>query len=148
MTSMTMVSQSTGSASDDVAALLDGAERLAHRKFFHRKAMELVIRQTETKKQLRDDFFFLATFVANASQVLDRQGQGSSETENLSREFSSSLEKVHELLRTIVKDADEESKRQVISGYLTLSQECLVNMIALAREIAWVKSYETDRKGI
>ena len=132
---------------ETTTAFLDAAERFARRKFFHRLVLEVILRQTEERRQLRDDFFFLATFVANASQVLEREGRSSPETENLAREFSGSMEKAHELLRTIVKDAEEDAKQRVVSGYLTLSHETLANMLALFREIAWIKSYEIERKG-
>ena len=144
---MTNHKHSEGSVSGDaLQSMLDGAERFAKRKFFHRPVLETILRLTEPKRQLRDDFFFFATFVANASQVLSRQGTGSTETEKLLKEFSDSMEKAHELLRTIVKEADEGQKQNIVSVYLTLSPDAMRNILALFREVAWIKSYEIETK--
>ena len=138
---------SAAAAGDAIAELLDGAQRFAQRVFSHRVALEAILLATAQQPQRRETFFFVATFVSNASQVLERQGVGSADTENLSREFSVHLEKAHELFRAIVHDTGDDVKQRLSAEYLSLSHDSLANLLALFREIAWIKSYQIHHKG-
>ena len=126
---------------------LDAVEQFAHRKFQFRDDLGLLTDLSESRnmKQLFDDILFFAKFVSNANNVLKRAGVHSEETQKLSAEFKESLEKSSTLLRTLVKEAPEEVKKDFTARFFSLSQESVSNLLSLLYELSWIKNYSLDK---
>lgn len=132
----------------EISDLLDDVERFAGRKFMLRRDIEAILELTRRhdQDQLLQDILFHAKFLANAYQVLSRAGNGSDDTEPLSREFAVNMEKEFSLLRIAIKESPEEIKTRFVETYFGMSQSGVSNLMALCSELAWLKNYSIDRR--
>jgi len=126
---------------------LSSVERSVQQRFRFKTqiAWVLEIVRERTLERVFDDVLFFAKFLTGASVVLRREGTGSENVGNLKQEFSENLEKMHTLLRTIVKEAPEPERGEFLARFLSMTPECMENLLALARELAWIKNYKLDQ---
>ncbi len=127
---------------------LNSVERAAKQKMLYRGKIHWLLSVVYERKmeQVFDDVLFFSKFLTQASSVLKREGIGSDVLENLKNEFSVNLEKTHTLLRTIVKETEEPGRGEFISQFLGMTPECMEHLLALTKELTWIKNYNLDQK--
>ena len=127
---------------------LDDVERYVNKKFTLRDDIGTLyeLSQDRSMKQLFGDILFSSKFITHASTILQRSGVSSDETQKLSVEFKTQVEKISTLLRTIVKEAHEDVKQRFRDRYFSLSHESMSALLVLLRELSWIKNYELDKE--
>jgi len=133
-----------------IVALMDTIERSVQKKFLYRPEIEQLIEQTESRglRQVLDDIVFLAKFIANAYEILSREGLKKDETKNVAAEFIASVEKISTLIRTAVKETPDGVKKHFIETFFSSTQTAMNNLVALCRELARLKNYAIDHKSL
>ncbi|MFI5250854.1 MAG: hypothetical protein ACHQQQ_00355 [Bacteroidota bacterium] len=133
-----------------IKKLTDDVEIYAARKFIFRREIETLfeISEEQNLRQILNDVLFYAKFVTNASALLSRQGMKQGETDKLEIEFKSNLEKVMNLVKTIVKDAPEDMRLPISQKFFLLNSEGLTNFLKVLHELTWFKNYFIDHKEI
>ena len=127
--------------------LLTRIEQTVNRKFMFRTKIQslLEISQSKNMDGVFEDVLFLSKFLTHAYAILKREGANSETTIQLQTEFKTNLEKLHTLLRTIVKDADDTMKQDFVSSFLGMKAGNLENLLKLAHELTWIKNYQLDQ---
>lgn len=74
-----------------------------------------------------------------------REGGNTDSTAKLQKEFAVNIEKLHTLLRTIVKEAGEPHREQFVNKFLNMTPDCMQNLLAMAKELTWIKNYNLDK---
>ncbi|MBI3195367.1 MAG: hypothetical protein HYZ34_13020 [Ignavibacteriae bacterium] len=129
-----------------VEEVISEIEKSGNRKFKFRQEVSslLTISQEQNMSGVFDDILFFSKFLSHAYAVLNREGTTSETTRPLQQEFKTTLEKLHTLLRTLIKEADGLLKQDFVSRFLNMKPECMENLLALANELTWVKNYQLD----
>ncbi len=127
--------------------LLLQIEKVANKKFRYRTEVSslLMLSYEKNLHGVFDDVLFLSKFLTQAVGVLKREGTESETTLPLQTEFKTNLEKLHTLLRTMVNDADEQSKQNLVSRFLNMNPVSMENLLSLAQELSWIKNYQLDQ---
>ena len=127
---------------------LTEVEKAAQQKFRYRAQVSWLLTVVYARKLelVFEDVLFFSKFLSNAYSVLKREGVGSDTIGNLKQEFSVNLEKIHTLLRTIVKESEEPGRGEFIARFLSMTPECMEHLMALAKELTWIKNYNLDQK--
>jgi hypothetical protein len=132
----------------EVEAFVVGLEEFAGRRLQYRteigELMELA--WTSGRQQVFADIAFFAKFITKAMSVMGRIGMDAEGYDKLANEFRDTSEKVLTLLRTLVKDTDEEVKQRFLQQFLVPQPETLRRLFALLAELAWVKNWQVDGK--
>ncbi|MBI4427494.1 MAG: hypothetical protein HY562_00060 [Ignavibacteriales bacterium] len=97
-------------------------------------------------QQVFDDVIFQAKFAVKTQDIMKRIGPTGDGFDKLSAEFGASFEKTTTLLKTLVKEAPEESKTQFVSQFLTLSDESFGQLMKLFEDLSCVKNWQIDGK--
>lgn len=136
--------------SQHITSLIDAIERSASVKLSRRTDVECLLELTSsgTRSRLRDELLFYAKFVNNAYHALTRAGTTSADTTALARELQSSAGKVSDLLRDAIVEAPGDVREAFERTYLDISQSGMSNLLGLAGDLARVKNYAIDHKGI
>ena len=129
-------------------AFLTTVEQSFQKKFQYRNEIGLLYECSfdRNMKQVFDDICFYAKFVSNAFAILKRTGGTTEDTEKLSNEFKESLEKVSTLIRTLIKEAPDETKQKFVQQFFSLSQENMSNFMLLLQELSRIKNYFLDKQ--
>lgn len=90
------------------------------------------------------DLGFSAKFLARAHGMMQRIGPGGEGYDRLSAEFSSHLEKVSMLLRSILRDAPDDVRSYFSTRYLSLTPEGLGGLLELCHDLGWYKNRLID----
>ncbi len=127
--------------------LLSQVEKSVNQKFKFRDDVLwlLEISQHSNMKEVFEDILFFSKFISRAMTVLQREGISSESTVNLQNEFKSNLEKTHTLLRILIKETDELRKQNFVSRFLSMTPDCMDNLLAFTRELTWMKNYTLDQ---
>ena len=132
----------------EIDAFVVGLEEFAGRTLQYRteigELMELA--WASGRQQVFADAAFFAKFMTKAMSVMGRIGMDVEGYDKLANEFSDTSEKVLTLLRTLVKDTDEEVKQRFLQQFLVPQPAALQRMFALLAELAWVKNWQVDGK--
>lgn len=133
--------------SPDVSAFLDALQAQG-RPLHHREALAGLLTVARDRKMtaLLLDAAFHAKFVVRSQEIMRRIGAGADGFDKLAAEFQSSLEKVSTLLRTLVKESDERTKRRIADDFLSVNEGALARILALCEDLARVKNWEVDGK--
>ena len=91
-----------------------------------------------------DDLGFIAKFLARAYGMMQRIGPGCEGYDRLSAEFSSHLEKVSMLLRSILRDTPDDVRSQFSARYLSPTPEGLGDLLELCHDLGWYKNRLID----
>ena len=95
-----------------VESFIQNLEIYANRKLsFPKEIAWLLDFARHGMQQAFDDAIFHAKFVVKTQEIMKRIGPGGDGFDKLSAEFKVSLEKTTTLLKTLVKEAPEETKR-------------------------------------
>jgi len=123
-------------------------ERYANRKFLFREEIGILLDEARSagKMQVFEDMAFFAKFLSKSYDLMKRIGPDGEGYDKLSGEFSSAMEKSSTLLKTLVKDAPDESKQLFAGRLFQMDQESLSALMSLMKELAWVKNWMVDGK--
>jgi hypothetical protein len=137
-----MISQSS------ITSFLVELELHANKKLQHRSDLHRLIELSWSsgRQQVFEDVVFFAKFMTKSMEVMKRIGGDADGYDKLSNEFQSASEKVLTLLRTLVKDSDEEVKQHFVQSYLSPTPENLPRFLRLLEELAWIKNWQVDGK--
>lgn len=100
----------------------------------------------DQQKYMFDDIIFLAKFLWNSYNVMQRIGASGEGYPKLSAEFQESFEKFSTLVKTLIKEGPEEVKESFKTTFFPMSQDTLSNLIQFASELSWLKNYSIDMK--
>jgi len=122
-------------------------EGFAGQKFGFREEIALLYDQVlqQKRKDLFDEIIFLAKFICQALTVLRRSGKGNSETDKLSHEFQSNLDRSTTLIRALLADVPGDVKEPFEKKFLTLTYDAMDKYILFLQELSWIKNYYLDR---
>ena len=128
--------------------LLDTIERFAQRKFRYRTEISTMLELAVSRNQKRvfEDIMFLAKFLWNSYNLMQRLGPMGEEHPKLTAEFRESLEKFSTLMKALLKEGPDDIKESYKVNFFTMSQESMNNLIQLASELSWLKNYSIDTK--
>jgi hypothetical protein len=128
--------------------LLENVERFAGRTLRRRTDVQAIVHlaATQGQGQMFEDIIFLAKFLWNSFNVMQRIGTSSDGYPKLAAEFRDSIEKFSTLIKTVIKEGPEETKTAFRQRYFSQTQESIQNLIQLASDLSWVKNYAIDTK--
>ena len=134
------------SGTTDNECVFNEIERTVQQKFRFRSEILFLMASSEQRnlQQLFDDVLFFAKFLSNAKAIIQREGSSSENVQKLLVEIRETTEKIHTLLRTLIKDSSEQMKEQFVKKFLTLSPECLEALFDLTKELTLIKNYQLD----
>lgn len=134
--------------SDDrtFAQFLDDVERHAKRAMKHRGDVAALLRAASARsmEQVFMDAVFHATFVVKTRDVMKRVGAGGEGFDTLKAQFGEGVERVHTLLRTLLKEEPAEVKETFASTFFRMEQEHLDRLLDLMSDLALIKHWEVD----
>lgn len=93
-----------------------------------------------------EDASFHAKFVLRAREVMQRVGKDGDGFDKLAAEHQTSIEKTTTLIRTLVKEADEEVKQRFVKDFFALDQESFSRLNGLLADLSQVKNWQVDGK--
>lgn len=133
-----------------IKSLMDAIEGSVSQELLYRREIEILIELTEERgmRQTLDDILFDGKFIAGAYAILTREGINSQETDKLSVEFKTTLEKITTLLKTAVKEAPGDAKELFMKKFFVPTQAGMASLIGLCNDLAYVKNFSIDHKGI
>ena len=128
-------------------SFLSDVEKFAQRKFRYRLEIGSLVELAGSLSLQRvlDDVTFYAKFLTNAFNVLQRIGKDSPDAAKLSVEFQEGIEKISTMLRTLIKGGPAEVRNLFLQRFLSLSGKSLNELLALCRELCWLKNYALER---
>lgn len=134
--------------SDATNNLLDNVERLARRKLQYRRYISQLIELATVQhhQRLFEDAIFLAKFLWNSTNLMHRIGLTDQAYPKLSAEFRDALEKFSTLIKTLVKEGPDDTKKLFSSTFFSMTQESADHLIQLAADLSWLKNYSIDTK--
>lgn len=100
--------------------------------------------RSEGKDQVFDDLTSHAKCVYRLAGILKRTTPNSAAYPQLKAEFGDGVEKVHTLIRTLVKEASDDVKQHFISKYFTMTHSSLENLLSISHDLSWVKNWNVD----
>lgn len=106
--------------------------------------MELAV--SHHQERLLDDLIFLAKFLWNSHNLMQRIGPDAEGYPKLAGEFRDSVEKFSTLVKTLVKEGPDEVKGSFAKDFFLMSPEALDNLMQLAHDLSWLKNYAIDTK--
>lgn len=98
------------------------------------------------RREMLADIIFLAKFLWNVYNLMQRIGPAEEGYPKLSAEFRDALEKFSTLIKTLIKESSEEMKEKFKTTFFSLSQESMSNLVQLASDLSWLKNYAIDTK--
>jgi hypothetical protein len=130
----------------ETLALLSEFEHYAGRKlnFPQHVGWLLEVSQGSGKMQVFEDVAFHAKFITNSYRVMSRIGIEADGYDKLATEFKESLEKVVTLMKTLVKESDDNVKREFLTQFFQIDQESLSRLMKLLADLTWVKNWMVD----
>ena len=134
----------------EITDFLDELQQSSRRTFAHKREMgELIELAWSLKKtEVLEDAAFHAKFVTRAFDIMRRIGRDAEGFGKMESEFKVSSEKAMTLIRTLVKDAPDETKRQFMDKFLAPAEENLPRVMQLLAELAWIKNWMVDGKSL
>ena len=130
-----------------IESFIQNLEIYANRKLnFPKEIAWLLDFARHGMQQAFDDAIFHAKFVVKTQEIMKRIGPGGDGFDKLSAEFKVSLEKTTTLLKTLVKEAPEETKRNFISQFLSLESASFDRLMRLFADLSWLKNWQVDGK--
>lgn len=132
----------------ETAELLSDVEQFAQRQLRYRSEISafIDIATTHQQQKIFEDIIFLAKFLWNAYNLMQRIGPMGEGYSKLSGEFRDSLEKFSTLIKTLIKEGPEELKEKFKAMFFSMSSEHLNNLIQLSCDLSWLKNYSIDTK--
>src|SRR5713101_5796458 len=120
---------------------LGDVERFANRKLYYRSEIATLVRlaMTYPQKGIFEEIIFLAKFLWNSYNVMQRIGPAGEGYPKLSAEFRDTLEK----MTTLIKEGPEEV-REKFKTLFSMSHESMNNLLRLIDDLSWVKNYSID----
>jgi hypothetical protein len=100
------------------------------------------------KMQVFEDVVFFSKFVSKSHELIKRIGPGGEGYDKLSAEFQSGIEKTTSLLKTIVKEMPEDMKIRFMGRFFGMDPDSFASLMALVRELSWVKNWMLDRRKV
>lgn len=133
-------------ARPETEQFLDELQKFAGRLFVHKDAIGILLDEARARGTLQvlEDLVFLAKFLSKTYDLLHRIGPDGEGFQKISAEFQENLEKANTLVKTLVKEAPESVKQNMVENFLRLDQESMTTFMALLRELAWVKNWMID----
>jgi hypothetical protein len=144
------MSQQISPNSEKIATFIRDLQNYSNSKLFFPAELELLVRESIVRKlgQPLMDAAFHAKFVVKTQEVMKRIGPNADGFDKLAAEFQASLEKATALVKTIVKEADEEAKKKFVQTFFPMDSESFANLMKLLSDLAWMKNWENDGKQI
>lgn len=132
----------------ETVALLNAVEQFAQRKLQYRPQISVLIDLTESYQQKRifEDIIFLAKFLWNAYNLMQRIGPTGEGYPQLSAQFRDAHERCSTLIKTLIKEGPPELKEQFKTLFFSVSHESMNNLIDLCSDLSWLKNYSIDTK--
>jgi len=132
----------------ETRTLLDSVEHHTGHELQLRDRISLLMEMAVAHRQehVFHDLIFLAKFLWNSYNVMQRIGSDAEGYPKLAAEFRDSVEKFSTLVKTLVKEGPEEVKESFKADFLRLSGDSLDNLIRLARDLSWIKNYSIDTR--
>jgi hypothetical protein len=129
---------------EDVDVFSDG--RLKEKEFV--KMLIDVAIQTGRMEVIMDIAFY-SKFLWKIFTIIKsgRRIEGTDEIEfkvKLTSQFSEVLEKIHTLIKILVRDFPEDRKGRFIERFLKTTPECFENTMNLIHDFYWVKNWEIE----
>ena len=124
---------------------LGDVERFANRKLYYRSEIATLVRlaMTYPQKGIFEEIIFLAKFLWNSYNIMQRIGPGGEGYPKLSAEFRDTLEKMTTLIKTLIKEGPEEVKEK-FKTLFSMSHESMNNLLRFIDDLSWVKNYSID----
>ncbi len=137
---------SPSGASVQAFEFLGEVERFANRKFYHPSEIATLIQMAMMYQQRRifEEIIFLAKFLWNSYNVMQRIGPAGEGYPKLSAEFRDTLEKMTTLIKTLIKEGPEEVKEKFKTLFFSMPHESMNNLLRLIDDLSWVKNYSID----
>lgn len=104
------------------------------------------VARLKNRSQELQDLSFTAKFVTKAFGIMQRIGPDGEGYERLLKEFTDNLNKASGLIRTLIDGAGKDAERKFADEYLAASQESLVNLLTLLRDLGWYKNWSLDHR--
>jgi hypothetical protein len=92
-----------------------------------------------------DDLSFIAKFVSKTSGIMARIGKEGRGYETLERELGANLQKVVDLLVTLLADAPDDIREAFSGAYCSKTPAALNNLLSLCYDLRWYKNWLIDQ---
>lgn len=125
--------------------MVKNVENFAQRKlqyFEHLSRLVDSANQNDNRAKF-DELIFLAKFVTNSWNILDRVGGDSQETAKIRMEFTDNLQKAQAIINNLTEDDLMFSHFREIT-----TPEALQRFRAFIHELSWVQNYYIERKAM
>lgn len=110
-------------------------------------------------EKLYNDLLFSAKYVNGLAKILQssisvsssRNGFSNSASdeeakEKIKKEFHENIIRFTELLKELLKHADEGLRKELEKKYLSLTQESMLNLNTLIYDLSWLKKYNNSKR--
>jgi len=130
----------------ETTQLLAALDALSGNRLTRKDDMGLLIDTAvqNDRQQLLNDLSFHAKLVVRTHGIMSRIGKDAEGFENLSREFTSGVERASNMLHTLAHCALPEQRTRIDSTYLQRTPEGLGNLLSLLADLGWYKNWLID----
>jgi hypothetical protein len=134
--------------SDNTDKFIDAVQQYSGNQLTHAADCALLVEaaRLHSMEDAFADLCFTSKFMHKTFGVMKRIGSQGEGYDKLSEEFESNSVKAHALMQTIAERMPVDDRIRFTQTYLAMSGPSVQAMMALVRDLSWLKNYSIDSR--
>jgi hypothetical protein len=132
----------------EITDFIESVDAYSRHRLTHKEdlAVLMQVSRDEGKAAVFDDLTFHAKYIHRIFGIMKRTPPDSDAYPKIAQEFRDGIEKVTTMMRTLMKEAPDDVKREFTEKFFSMKHESLENLLSVAYDLSWIKNWNIDHE--